>query len=78
MAVALGFGWLLLHLELHQVEIVDIFDGQGTVWKLRAHGEIGGHVSPCETHVFFYTMLLTALNVCDQLNVFNGNLYRWL
>ena len=55
MAVAFSFGRLLLYLELHEVEVVNILDGQRTVWQLCAHGEIGGHVSPCDTRVGFFT-----------------------
>lgn len=47
-AVPVGLRRLLLHLELHQVEVVDVLDGQGAVRQLCAHGEVGGHVSPCD------------------------------
>lgn len=47
-AVSVSLGGLLLHLKLHQVEVVDVLDGQGAVGQLCAHGEVGGHVSPCD------------------------------
>ena len=47
-AVAVGLRRLLLHLELHQVKVVDVLDGQRAVGQLCAHGEVGGHVSPCD------------------------------
>lgn len=48
MTVAVGLRGLFLHLKLHEVEVVDIFDSQGAVGQICAHGEIGGHVSPCD------------------------------
>lgn len=48
MAVPLCFRGFLLHLELHEIEVVDVLDGQGAVRQLCAHGEVGGHVSPCD------------------------------
>lgn len=47
-AVALGLRGLFLHFELHEVEVVDVLDSQGAVGQICAHGEIGGHVSPCD------------------------------
>lgn len=48
MAVAVGLWRLLLHLKLHQVKVVDVLDGQRAVGQLCAHGEVGGHFSPCD------------------------------
>lgn len=48
MTVAVGLWGLFLHLELHQVKVVDVLDGQGAVGQLRAHGEVRGHFSPCD------------------------------
>lgn len=48
MAVPFGLRGLLLHLKLHQVKVVDVLDGQGAGGQLCAHGEVGGHVSPCD------------------------------
>jgi len=47
-AVPVGLRRLLLHLKLHKVKVVDVLDGQGAVWQLCAHGEVGSHVSPCD------------------------------
>lgn len=48
MAVAVGLRWFLLHLEFHQIKVVDILDGQRAVGQLCAHSEVGGHFSPCD------------------------------
>lgn len=48
MAVTLGLRRLFFHLKLHEVEVVHVLDGQGTVGQVSAHGEVRGHVSPCE------------------------------
>lgn len=48
MTEAVGLQRLLLHLKLHQIEVVDVLNGQRAVRQLRAHGEVGGHVSPCD------------------------------
>lgn len=47
-AVAVGLRRLLLHLKLHQVKVINILYGQRAVGQLCAHGEVGGHVSPCD------------------------------
>lgn len=47
-AVAVGLRRLLFHLKLHQVKVVDVLDGQRAVRQLCAHGEVGGHFSPCD------------------------------
>lgn len=48
MAVAVSLRGLLLHFELHEIEVVNVFNGQRAVGQLCAHGEVGGHVSPCD------------------------------
>lgn len=47
-AVAVGLRRLLFHLKLHEVKVVDVFDGQRAVGQLCAHGKVGGHFSPCD------------------------------
>lgn len=47
-AIAVGLRGLFLDLKLHEVEVVDIFNSQRAVGQICAHGEIGGHVSPCD------------------------------
>lgn len=49
-AIAVGLRGLFLDLKLHEVEVVDIFNSQRAVGQICAHGEIGGHVSPCDTY----------------------------
>lgn len=48
MAVTLSLRRLFLHLKLHEVEVIHVLNGQGTVGQISAHGEVRGHVSPCE------------------------------
>lgn len=48
MAIAVSLRRLFLDFKLHEVEVVDIFNSQGAVGQICAHGEIGGHVSPCD------------------------------
>lgn len=49
MAVTLRLGRLLLHLELHQVEVVDVVEGQRAAGQLAAQGQFRRHVSsPCD------------------------------